>query len=56
MPIDRNTIDSSFKFLSEAIVGRELSWDEKRSGLRRLPANLKIIFPGYSEVTEVGKC
>ena len=28
-PIDRNTFDSSIKFLSEAIEGGELSWDKK---------------------------
>jgi hypothetical protein len=48
-PIDRNTFDSSIKFLSEAIEGRELSWDEKRSAVKRLSANLKIIFPRHSD-------
>ena len=47
-PIDRNTFDSSIKFLSEAIEGRELSWDEK-SAVKRLSANLKIIFPRHSD-------
>lgn len=50
-PIDRNTFDSSIKFLSEAIEGGEISWDEKRSALKRLSANLKIIF--LDTVTEV---
>ena len=48
-PIVRNTFDSSIKFLSEAIERGELSWDEKKSALKRLSANLKIIFPGYSD-------
>lgn len=47
--IDRNTFDSSIKLLIEEIEGGELSWDEKRSALKRLSANLKIIFPGYSD-------
>ena len=48
-PIDRNTFDSSIKFLSEAIEGGEISWDEKRSAPKRLSINLKIIFLGYSD-------
>lgn len=47
-PIDRNTFDSTIKFLSEAIEGGELFWDEKRSAVKRLSANLKIIFPRHS--------
>ena len=48
-PIDRNTFASSIKLLIKAIEGGELSRDEKRSALKRLSANLKIIFPGYSD-------
>ena len=36
-PIDRNTIDNSIKFLSEAIEGGELSWDKKDQQQRDYP-------------------
>ena len=48
-PIEGNTFDSSITFLTEAIERGEISWVEKTSALKRLSANLKIIFPGHSE-------
>ena len=48
-PIKGNTFDSSITFLTEAIERGEISWVEKSSALKRLSANLKIIFPGHSE-------
>jgi uncharacterized protein len=48
-PINRNTFDRSIAFLSEAIEGGEISVEEKRTALKRLSSNLKIILPGYGQ-------
>jgi len=48
-PVDRNTFDSSIKFLRDAIEGGEISRNEKLLVLNKLSRNLKIILPGYSD-------
>jgi hypothetical protein len=48
-PINRNTFDRSIKFLKEAIEGGEISGEEKRTALKRLSSNLRIILPGYGQ-------
>jgi hypothetical protein len=46
-PVNRNTFDRSIRFLREAIEGGEITGQEKRTALKRLSSNLKIILPGY---------
>jgi uncharacterized protein len=46
-PINRNKFDRSIRFLREAIEGGEITGQEKRTALKRLSSNLKIILPGY---------
>jgi hypothetical protein len=46
-PIDRNTFDRSIRFLRDAIEGGEITGQEKRTALKRLSSNLKMILPGY---------
>lgn len=48
-PINRNTFDKSIKFLKEAIEAGEISGEEKRTALKRLSSNLRIILPGYGQ-------
>ena len=48
-PINRNTFDRSIGFLREAIEGGEITGQEKRTALKRLSSNLKIILPGYNQ-------
>ena len=48
-PINRNTFDRSIKFLMEAIEAGEISGEEKRTALKRLSSNLRIILPGYGQ-------
>ena len=48
-PINRNIFDRSIGFLKEAIEGGELSGEEKRTALKRLSSNLRIILPGYGQ-------
>jgi hypothetical protein len=48
-PINRNNFDRSIKFLKEAIEGGEISREDKRTALKRLSSNLRIILPGYGQ-------
>jgi hypothetical protein len=48
-PINRNTFDRSIRFLKGAIEGGEISWEEKRTALKRLSSNLRLILPGYGQ-------
>lgn len=48
-PVDRITFDRSIRFLRDAIEGGEISREEKRTALKKLSTNLKIILPSYVE-------
>jgi hypothetical protein len=48
-PINRNAFDRSIRFLKGAIEGGEISWEEKRTALKRLSSNLRLILPGYGQ-------
>ena len=48
-PININTFDRSIKFLKEAIEGGEISGEARRTALKRLSSNLRIILPGYDQ-------
>ena len=46
--MDRITFDRPIRFLRDAIEGGEIS-KEKRTALKKLSTNLKIILPTYVE-------